>query len=58
MIRKLQRQQAQNRPDTIKTGLVGSKRSIIDGTIGFYLNPRTAILVPSSLPRPCTTASK
>ena len=34
MIRKLQRQQAQNRRNSIKTELFRTKRSIIDGAIG------------------------
>ena len=38
MIRKLQRQQAHNRRNSIKTELVRSKRSIIDGAIGLDVN--------------------
>ena len=38
MIRKLQRQQAHNRRNSIKTELVRTKRSIIDGAIGLGVN--------------------
>ena len=38
MIRKLHRQQAQNRRKLTKTELVRTKRSIIDGTIGLDVN--------------------
>ena len=38
MIRKLQRQKAQNRQNSIKTGIVRTKRSIIDGAIDLDAN--------------------